>query len=252
MQQRPFPVVNLGQILPPAFTAAQERFVRAYEGQFGIVAVGDGYRDGRLVIEVMTTDDPEAIAAVVPGEFMGFPVVVRHSGEIRLQGARRMKQSLGTVVPRLEMVLEHHGKRVTVRGMIDSGSDFMASIENPDVIKSLGLVATRSAKAMTTAGIIERQMARIDGISIGPCKVSNVEVQLNPMTEEERGLEDMTVGEPFLKMTSGSLDFTPEGFKFVCPLGSTSQSSPSAFPVLPVAAAGLVAVTGIVLALVLK
>jgi hypothetical protein len=150
------------------------------------------------------------------------------------------RHSLGAVVPKIEVLLEHEGRQFFVRGMIDSGSDFMAAILDPGLIRSLRLVPTGTRKASTAAGIVEMKMARIDSISIGECKVANVEVQLNPQSEEERGDLDMTVGEPFLKMTHGSLDFTPEGFKFNCP-------SSGKFPWIPVGV-GAVVVGGILYA----
>lgn len=143
---------------------------------------------------------------------------------------RRKPKGLGAVVPQTEMTVSNKGKRFTVHGMIDSGSDFVVTFHNQELINSLGLVASGTVTVATEAGLAKRSTAMLDSITIGTCKASNVKVILNPQSEAERGTEDITVGEPFLKMTGSSLIFSPFGFRFECTPG---------FPWIPVAVAGV-------------
>jgi hypothetical protein len=78
-----YPVVNLGQTIPPSLSLAIDRLSAEYLGQFGIVAIGDKYQNGRWFLEVLAKGDPGALAWALPIEYMGYPVVVSPSGEIR-------------------------------------------------------------------------------------------------------------------------------------------------------------------------
>jgi hypothetical protein len=82
---RRYPVLNLGQSIPEGLRMAIERLSAEWLGKFGVVSIGDGYRHGRWVLEVRATGDPGALAWALPTEFMGYPVEVLPSGEIRPQ-----------------------------------------------------------------------------------------------------------------------------------------------------------------------
>lgn len=76
-------VVNLGQTVPPSLSLAIDRLSAEYLGKFGVVAIGDKYQNGHWILEVLATGDPGALAWALPTEYMGYPVMVSPSGDIR-------------------------------------------------------------------------------------------------------------------------------------------------------------------------
>ncbi len=77
-------MVNLGHTLPASFTSALDQLSLEFMGKWGIVGMGDSYPQGELILEVLTTEDPEVTAEMLPAHINGYPVRVIHSGKIIL------------------------------------------------------------------------------------------------------------------------------------------------------------------------